>query len=253
MARKGRPWRDFKPPPSGPVWAIIQGVGSYWTLGCGNRSRRVRRRRGARSHHDRAVGSAPRCLRAAPAARVRRARQLRVPRPDRRGVRADRDLRALPVHQWCRPRWPSWCGSLLGRCATGSCWPTRFEPAWWRHRSRTTLPRSTDRSCRRRSLPSCVPQVGLGLRLGWARRPGLRVLDLGAGRAPWAIAVLEQSPGSTAVVNDHAGRCRARRADACGARVGRPSRDPAGRLPSHRAGAAWIRHRRVGPRVPHRR
>ena len=28
------------------------------------------------------------------------------------------------------------------------------------------------------------------------------MLDLGAGRAPWAIAVLEQSPGSTAVVND---------------------------------------------------
>ena len=42
----------------------------------------------------------------------------------------------------------------------------------------------------------------LGLRLGWARRPGLRVLDLGAGRAPWAIGVLELSAGSTAVVND---------------------------------------------------
>jgi ubiquinone/menaquinone biosynthesis C-methylase UbiE len=42
----------------------------------------------------------------------------------------------------------------------------------------------------------------LGLRLGWARRPGLRVLDLGAGRAPWSVAVLEMSPGSTAVVND---------------------------------------------------
>jgi ubiquinone/menaquinone biosynthesis C-methylase UbiE len=42
----------------------------------------------------------------------------------------------------------------------------------------------------------------LGLRLGWRRLPGLRVLDLGAGRAPWAIAVLEQSPESTAVIND---------------------------------------------------
>ena len=27
MARRGRPWRDYKPPPSGPVWAVIQGVG----------------------------------------------------------------------------------------------------------------------------------------------------------------------------------------------------------------------------------
>src|SRR6185436_10129715 len=42
----------------------------------------------------------------------------------------------------------------------------------------------------------------LGAMVGWARRPGLRALDLGAGRAPWAIAVLQQSPGSTAVVND---------------------------------------------------
>lgn len=32
MAHAGRPWRDFKPPPSGPVWSIIQGFGSYWTL-----------------------------------------------------------------------------------------------------------------------------------------------------------------------------------------------------------------------------
>ncbi len=32
MAHTGRPWRDYKPPPSGPVWSIIQGVGSYWTL-----------------------------------------------------------------------------------------------------------------------------------------------------------------------------------------------------------------------------
>jgi ubiquinone/menaquinone biosynthesis C-methylase UbiE len=40
------------------------------------------------------------------------------------------------------------------------------------------------------------------MRLGWARRPGLRVLDLGAGRAPWSIAILEQSAGSTAVVNE---------------------------------------------------
>ena len=99
MARTGRPWRDFKPPPSAPVWAIIQGFGSYWTLVAAHRSRRVRRGRSARSDHDRAVGRAPRRIGAAPAARVRCARQLRVPRPGRRGVRADRDGRALPVHR----------------------------------------------------------------------------------------------------------------------------------------------------------
>ena len=42
----------------------------------------------------------------------------------------------------------------------------------------------------------------LGLRLGWARTPGLRVLALGAGAAPWAIGVMEQSPDSVAVIND---------------------------------------------------
>ena len=42
----------------------------------------------------------------------------------------------------------------------------------------------------------------LGQHLGWQRTPGLRVLDLGAGCAPWAIAILEQSEGSTAVIND---------------------------------------------------
>ena len=42
----------------------------------------------------------------------------------------------------------------------------------------------------------------LGLQLGWQRIPNLHILDLGAGCAPWAIAVLEQSLKSTAVVND---------------------------------------------------
>ena len=29
MARTGRPWPDHKPPPAAPVWAAIQGLGSY--------------------------------------------------------------------------------------------------------------------------------------------------------------------------------------------------------------------------------
>jgi SAM-dependent methyltransferase len=42
----------------------------------------------------------------------------------------------------------------------------------------------------------------LGLRLGWGRRGGLRALDVGAGRAPWTVAVLQLAARSTAVVND---------------------------------------------------
>ena len=32
MAHTGRPWRDFKPPPSGPVWSAITAGNVYWML-----------------------------------------------------------------------------------------------------------------------------------------------------------------------------------------------------------------------------
>ena len=159
MARKGRPWRDFKPPPSAPVWAIIQGVGSYWTLVAAIDLGVFDGVEQARSDHDRAVGGAPRRIGAAPAARVRCAGQLRVPRPGRRGVRADRDGRALPVHRRSgfdgrvgagRPRTVAQLG-VAGRHGANR--------RGRRRQSRTILLRSTDRSSPRRSLPSCAPQV----------------------------------------------------------------------------------------------
>jgi ubiquinone/menaquinone biosynthesis C-methylase UbiE len=42
----------------------------------------------------------------------------------------------------------------------------------------------------------------LGLKLGWQRKPKMRILDLGAGCAPWSISIMEQSTDSTAVIND---------------------------------------------------
>jgi len=32
MARQGRPWTDTKPPPAASVWSVIQGLGSYFVL-----------------------------------------------------------------------------------------------------------------------------------------------------------------------------------------------------------------------------
>ena len=32
LARKGRPWTDYKPPPSAPIWGVIEGLGSYYIL-----------------------------------------------------------------------------------------------------------------------------------------------------------------------------------------------------------------------------
>jgi SAM-dependent methyltransferase len=42
----------------------------------------------------------------------------------------------------------------------------------------------------------------LDLKIGYRRRVAPRVLDLGAGAAPWAIAILTACPDGTAVVND---------------------------------------------------
>lgn len=43
------------------------------------------------------------------------------------------------------------------------------------------------------------------LRIGYSRLTAPRVLDLGAGGAPWSIAILEACPDATAVVNDWPG------------------------------------------------
>ena len=32
MAHTGRPWTDYKPPPAAPVWSVIEGLGSYYIL-----------------------------------------------------------------------------------------------------------------------------------------------------------------------------------------------------------------------------
>ena len=32
MAHRGRPWTDYKPPPAAPVWSVIEGFGSYYLL-----------------------------------------------------------------------------------------------------------------------------------------------------------------------------------------------------------------------------
>jgi ubiquinone/menaquinone biosynthesis C-methylase UbiE len=201
MAHTGRPWRDVKPPPSGPVWGIIQAVGSYWTL----------------------------------VASVELGVFDAIERlgPTRIGPLA-RELDASPVHL------QHLCDALVGfgfldqiddvyeltetaeryLCTDGPASMAalvRVAPgplANWEGLADTIRTGAVASPIERDPAAFYVPLVRatfatqlraasrLGMRLGWARRPGLRVLDLGAGCAPWAIAVLEQSPGSAAVVND---------------------------------------------------
>ena len=201
MAHAGRPWRDFKPPPSGPVWSIIQGFGSYWTLVAAieldvfdeiqrqgpTRIEPLAERLSVSVEHlghlcDALVSfgfldqvddvyelteTAERYLCTDGAASM--ASLVRVA--------------PGPLANWER---------LADTIRTGRVGqPIEADPvAFYGPLVEATFATQLRAASR------------LGLRLGWSRRPGLRVLDLGAGRAPWSIAVLEQSNDSTAVINE---------------------------------------------------
>ncbi len=146
MAHAGRPWRDYKPPPSAPVWALIQGFGSYWALVAAIELGVFD------ALEDCAVVGRPR----SPTRAARRRPHLehlldalvdvRLPRPGRRGVRADRDRRALPVHG------RRGVDGVAGRGRPGPAReldrasPTRSAVAGSRADRATTRPRSTARS-----------------------------------------------------------------------------------------------------------
>ena len=204
MARTGRPWRDFKPPPSAPVWAIIQGVGSYWTLvaaidlGVFDGVEHL----GPTKIEPLAVHldvSAPHLQHVCDALvsfgfldQVDEVYELTETAERYLCTNGPASMAALvrvapgPLRNW---------ELLADTVRTGVvASPIEDDPAAF-YRPLVTATFATQLRAASR----------LGLRLGWARRPGLRVLDLGAGCAPWAIAVLEQSAGSTAVVNDHIG------------------------------------------------
>ena len=201
MARTGRPWRDRKPPPSAPVWGIIQGFGSYWMLVAAI---------------DLGVFDA-----------------IEAEGPMRVGALAER-IGASPFHLThlldalvsfgfldqvdeiyelteTAERYLCTNGAAsmaaLVRVANG-------PHGNWAHLADTVrtghvaTPIEQDAAgfygpLVQATFPTQLRAAGrLGAMLGWARRPNLRVLDLGAGRAPWSIGILTQSPGSSAVAND---------------------------------------------------
>ncbi len=201
MAKRGRPWRDHKPPPSGPVWAVIQGVGSYWMLvaavelGVFDGIERLGPTEVGPLADDLDVAAVP--LQHLCDAMVSFGFLDQVGEVYELTETAERYLCTNgpasmaqlvrvapgPLANWER---------LADTIRTGTVVsPIEHDPvAFYEPLVQATFPTQLRAATR------------LGLRLGWARRPGLRVLDLGAGRAPWAIAVLEASPGSTAMVND---------------------------------------------------
>jgi ubiquinone/menaquinone biosynthesis C-methylase UbiE len=201
LARTGRPWRDYKPPPSGPVWGIIQGYGSYWMLVAavdlgvfdGIEALGPSRVEPIAEH----LQVSPLHLQHLLDALVTFGFLDQVDDVYELTETAERylctdgpaSMASLvrvapgPLENWTHLADTIRTGAIVS--------PIDDDPAsFYGPLVQATFPTQLRAATR------------LGLRLGWARRPGLRVLDLGAGRAPWGIAVLEQSPGSTAVVND---------------------------------------------------
>ena len=199
MAHTGRPWRDHKPPPSAPVWGVIQGFGSYWALVAAI---------------DLGVFDAL----DAPAECDALAEQLGVS-----AFHLGHLLDALvtfgfldqvdAVYELTETAERYLCtdgpASMAALIAVA---PGPHEN--WTRLAETIRTGSVATPIERDAAGFYGPLVTatfttqlraasrLGAMVGWPRRPGLRVLDLGAGRAPWSIAMLSQSTGSTAVVND---------------------------------------------------
>jgi len=201
MAHTGRPWRDFKPPASAPVWAIIQGFGSYWSLVAAIE-----------------LGVFDELQRTGPTPAATLAGQLGVSPEHLRHLldalvtfelldQVDNvySLTETAERYLCTDGPASMAALVAVAPGPHGNWTGLAETI---RNGRVRAPIESDAAAFYAPLVTATfatqlrAASRLGAALGWSRRPGMRVLDLGAGRAPWAIAALTQSAGSTAVVND---------------------------------------------------
>ncbi len=201
MAHTGRPWRDRKPPPSAGVWSVIQGFGNYWTLvaaidlGVFDAIERLRSTTVNVLAEDLKVALIPlqhlldALVSLGYCDQVDDIYELTETSERYLTTQGPASMAALvrgapgPHQNWTQ---------LADTVRTGIVSePIENDMAgFYGPLVQATFPTQLRASTR------------LGARLGWTRRPNLHVLDLGAGMAPWAIGVLQSSPGSTAVVND---------------------------------------------------
>ena len=201
MAHTGRPWTDHKPPPAAPVWAAIQGLGSYHVLLAALEldvfdtmaelgpapSAAVAERLGVSPGHLESLLDSLVALglldqfRAVYELNDTARRYLTSDGP---ATMADLVAVAPGPHD----NWTRLADTIReGRPAT----PIDDDPASFY----VPLVEGTFTTMWR-----CATRADLKVRYSALEAP--RVLDLGAGGAPWAISVLEACPGGTAVVND---------------------------------------------------
>lgn len=204
IARTGRPFRDHKPPAAAPVWAAIEGYGRFHVLVSALE-----------------LGTFEAIARSGPATGDELARELGASAPHlttllegvvalgflehhggrfsltdtaRRYLLADGaasmvDL--VPVSPGPLVNWQHLTATVkTGRPPA----PVDDDPvAFYRPLVHATFP----------TIFRCASRADRQLRYSALERP--KVLDLGAGAAPWACAILATNPTATAVVNDLAG------------------------------------------------
>jgi SAM-dependent methyltransferase len=201
IERVGRPFTDRKPPPAAPVWAVIDGFGRYHvlvaaleldvfdTLGRLGAStvEEVNEVLGCSLAHLRTLLDAVVAL----GLLDQVAGRYELNDTARRYLVSDGAATMaglVPVAPGPHENWRHLADTIRrGRPAT----PIDDDPATFYlplvEGTFTTMHRCATRSDRQ---------------LRWSAMRAPRVLDLGAGAAPWAIAILGGNPAATAVVND---------------------------------------------------
>lgn len=201
MWRVGRPWRDVKPPAAAPVWDVIDGFGRYHALVTAlelglfedldangpSRSSEVAGRCATAMPHteillDGLVGMGFVEQRHGVYELSEVAERYLV----RSGGASMVDL--VPVAPGPLDNW-RWLTDTVRNGAPAD--PIDDDPAtFYRPLVHATFP----------TILRCAVRADRQLRFS---APGpLRVLDLGAGGAPWSVAILTLNPEATAVVND---------------------------------------------------
>ncbi len=196
MAHGGRPWTDHKPPPAAPVWAVIQGLGSLLRAASPPSSSTC-------STRCATLGPSP----VEPLAdRARRVR-YRTWRSLLDGVVAlgllDQYRDVYELNDTARRYLVTRRSGLHGRPGARGA---RTRTTNWTHLADTVRHGRPTHPIEDDPAAFYVPLVEgtfttmwrtatrADLKIGYSRLGAPRVLDLGAGGAPWAIAVLQACP-----------------------------------------------------------
>jgi SAM-dependent methyltransferase len=201
MARTGRPWTDVKPPPAAPVWAAIEGFGRYHSLLAALEL----------DVFDTLAKVGPSTVDAL-------ASELDVSAPHLRTL-LDAIVAMGLLDQW---RGGYEVNDTARRYLVSdgpACMAALIEVAPGPHENWGRLADTVRRGAPATPIEDdpvafyvplveatfatilrCATRADLQLR--YSANPATRVLDLGAGGAPWSVAVLAACPSGHAVVND---------------------------------------------------